>query len=262
VTDPRHDWNSTVYHRLSEPQFEWGRRLVDSIVLDGPALVLDVGCGTGRVTEKLIERLPAARVVAVDSSNAMITAARRSLSGPGRRVGCVQADGAALPFQGAVDLIFSTAAFHWIKDHERLFRSLYAALKTPGRLMAQCGGGPNLARFRGDCVFVMGLPPFEPWFTGWTEPCEFADAETTARRLRQAGFVDVATRVFPSPVVLPDAAEYREFIEHVTCGPYLIRLPTADLRGRFLDALVARAARAEPPFSLDYWRLNLSAEKP
>src|SRR5215204_5159141 len=148
------DWNSAAYHRVSAPQLEWGSDLLEFCDFEAPHLVLDIGCGTGRVTQKLIERLQPARVVAVDLSPAMIVSAKSFLSAQAGRVNYVQADAAALPFENAADVIFSTATFHWIRDHDRLFRSLYTALKNPGRLIAQCGGGPNLADFRETCASV------------------------------------------------------------------------------------------------------------
>jgi trans-aconitate 2-methyltransferase len=195
------DWNSTAYHRVSAPQLEWGSALLESFDVEAPDLVLDIGCGTGRVTLELLERVHAARVVAVDLSPAMIAAARSFLSARVGRVNYVQADAIALPFERAADVIFSTATFHWINDHERLFRSLYAALKKPGRLIAQCGGGPNLARFRETCASVMRLPALAPFFSEWSDPWEFADADIASRRLREAGFVNVRTQVFPTPLV-------------------------------------------------------------
>jgi trans-aconitate 2-methyltransferase len=102
---------------------------------------------------------------------------------------------------------------------------------------------------------------FAPHFTRWTTPWEFADAETTARRLRDAGFEEIETSVLPSPVHQPDAPAYREFVEHVICRPHLSLLPTPELRDRFLDRLTDAAARDSPAFELDYWRLNLSGRR-
>lgn len=257
------DWNATAYHRVSNPQLDWGLRVLARLELAGNELVLDVGCGTGRLTERLIERLAEGCVIAVDRSANMITTARAFLGEPyRRRVTFAQADAAALPFVAIADVVFSTATFHWVKDHERLFASLSAALKPGGRLVAQCGGGPNLRRVHERCAEIMQDPEFAPHFSGWTSPWEFADADTTARRLRAAGFTDIATKAYPSPVHQPDAAAYVEFVEHVICRPHLSYLRTQELRDRFLNRLTEQAARDMPPFELDYWRLDLDARKP
>lgn len=258
-----HDWNASVYHRVSNPQLEWGLPVLARLPLAGDELVLDIGCGTGRLTEKLIERLPRGRVVGVDRSANMIATAREYLLPRHReRVTFAQADASSLPFAGIADAVFSTATFHWVLDHERLFTSIVMALKPGGRLVAQAGGGPNLHRIHGRCAVMMQEAPFAAHFSRWTNPWEFADADTTARRLRNAGFEAVETSVVQSPVYQPDAPAYREFVEHVICRPHLSVLPTADLRNRFMDRLTDAAAQDSPAFELDYWRLNLDARKP
>ena len=257
------DWNAAVYHRISNPQLEWGLPVLARLPLGGAELVLDVGCGTGRLTEKLVERLPRGRVLAVDRSMNMLATARAYLwPRHAHRVAIAQADATALPCAGVADAVFSTATFHWVRDHQQLFASIFTALKPGGRLVAQAGGGANLHRIHDRCAAIMGAPEFAAYFTQWSNPWEFADAETTTRRLRSAGFEEIAVDVVPSPVNQPDAAAYREFVEHVICRPHLSHLPTPDLRGRFLDELTEAAAQDAPAFELDYWRLNLAARKP
>ena len=60
------EWNASVYHRVSNPQLEWGLPVLARLPLTGDEVVLDVGCGTGRLTDRLAERLPRGRVAAVD----------------------------------------------------------------------------------------------------------------------------------------------------------------------------------------------------
>jgi trans-aconitate 2-methyltransferase len=224
--------------------------------------VLDVGCGTGRLTEKLLERLPNGRALAVDQSANMLDTARRYLVARFRaQIQFVLADAAALPFSGRADALFSTATFHWVIDHHALFRSIHAALKPGGRLVAQCGGGPNIERLHARCDRLMHERAFAAYFATWREPWNFADAETTARRLSDAGFVDIVTSVEPAPVMQPDAAAYREFVANVICRPFLACLPDETLRDRFMDALTTQAAADSPAFELDYWRLNMDARR-
>jgi trans-aconitate 2-methyltransferase len=257
------EWNADAYHRVSDPQFQWGLPVLARLPLRGDEMVVDVGCGTGRLTARLLERLPRGRVIAIDLSTNMISTAHAFLSPQFvRRVSFARANAAALPLAGAADAVFSTATFHWVRDHNELFRSLFNALRPGGRLVAQCGGGPNLLRIHERCQHLMIDREFEPHFRTWTEPWEFADAETTARRLRAAGFVDIATSVEPAPVIQPDARAYREFATTVVCRPHLAALPSAAARDRFMEALTNQAAEDSPPFELDYWRLNMDARKP
>jgi hypothetical protein len=108
----------------------------------------------------------------------------------------------------------------------------------------------------------MEQPRFAPCFAGWNGPWNFADAETTALRLKKAGFVDVRTNVEYAPVRQPDAAAYREFVTNVVCRHHLSRLPDQTLKDAFMDAVTELASRDDPPFELDYWRLNIDATRP
>ena len=153
-------WDAGAYDRLSDPQYAWGQRVIGRLELRGDETVLDAGCGSGRLTALLLERLPHGRVIAVDRSPAMLAAARSNLAAAGRRVTYLCADLQTIVLGRPVDAIFSTATFHWILDHPRLFRALAGVLIPGGRLEAQCGGGPNLARLR---ARVQGLTKQEPF---------------------------------------------------------------------------------------------------
>ncbi len=257
------EWNAAVYHQVADPQYAWGLRVLDRLSLRGDETALDAGCGSGRLTTALLERLPRGHVIAVDRSENMLQVARDYLTPRfGARVSFVPADLLNLALPAAVDLIFSTATFHWIPDHDTLFRCLYRTLRPGGRLVAQCGGGPNLAQTLGRAATLLAAEPFAPYVAGWQGPWLFADATTTAQRLRAAGFVAVETSLEEAPTVLPDAAAYRAFVSTVIFRLHLERLPDEHLRRAFLDGLVAQGAATDPPFMLDYWRLNLQATRP
>jgi trans-aconitate 2-methyltransferase len=257
------EWNAESYHRVSDPHVAWGMRVLARLPLEGDECVLDIGCGTGRLTERLLERLPRGHVVAVDLSPNMLRTARGYLAPRfSKRVSFARADALALPIAGRADAVFSTATFHWVLDHGALFESLLNALKRGGRVVAQCGGGPNIQRLHDRCARVGEGPEFAPYFRDWHPPWHYADAATTAERLEAAGFVDVATSLEPSPVVQPDAPAFRDFVTNVICRPHLARLPDEELRRRFMDVITEQAASDSPPFEIDYWRLNLDARKP
>jgi trans-aconitate 2-methyltransferase len=227
--------------------------------LSGDERALDAGCGTGRLTAALLERLPAGRVVCLDRSRNMLDEARRGLDG--RRVAFVCAALPDLPFTAAFDVVFSTATFHWVLDHPALFRAIHRALAPGGRLHAQCGGGPNLATLHARERALMGREPYAAHFATWTPPWEFADAATTRLRLAEAGFLDVETGVEPTPIVLSDAVRYHDFLTTVIFREHLTYLPDQTLRNVFVGELTRLAAGDDPPFQLDYWRLNLSGRK-
>jgi trans-aconitate methyltransferase len=258
------EWNASIYHQVSNPHVTWGRTVLDRLDLRGDETAVDAGCGSGRLTAELLERLPQGRVIAIDRSANMIAEARENLAAFADRVRFVQADVGDLSLDVTgepVDLVFSTATFHWIPDHSRLFRGIFSILKPGGLLSAQCGGGPNLERLLDRAALLMRSPELAPYFDGWPGPWEFADDVTTANRLQDAGFTEITTWLYAAPTSFEDADAYRRFLTNVIFGEHLARLPEAE-RAPFIDRLVEGAALEDPPYVLDYWRLNMRATRP
>jgi trans-aconitate methyltransferase len=257
------EWDAASYHKVSGPQTAWGRRVLARLELAGDERVIDAGCGTGRLTAELMERLPRGRLVAIDRSWNMLITARANLRPDfGSRVSFVRVELPMLPFAGWADLVFSTATFHWVRDHQALFDNILQALRPGGRLFAQCGGGPNLVRAHALAERVMARPPFAPYFRDWSGSWEFSDPEITAQRLERAGFEAIRTSLEEAPTTLADEASYRAFVTTVIYNPHLARLPDDGLRARFIDEVTALAAQDDPPYTLDYWRLNLEGRRP
>jgi len=180
----------------------------------------------------------------------MIDAARERL---GDAADLRRADLVGLDLGGEqVDVVFSTATFHWIADHAALFRSLRAALRPSGRLVAQCGGAGNVESVHGAAAAAGELEPFAAHFAGWQGPWNFAAPQDTERRLREAGFGTARCWLAERPVTPDDP---REFLRTIVLGAHLDRLP-ADLHDAWLDAVLARLG--ERP-TVDYVRLNIDA---
>ena len=245
------DWDAVTYDRVSAPHVEWAERVIERLPLRVDETVLDAGCGSGRVTRLLLERLPHGRVVAVDSAPSMVEHARAALDP--ERTTVFQANLTELVLEEPVDAAFSNAVFHWIGDHDALFARMHAALRPGGRLVAQCGGKGNVQRFHDAAWAVAAEEPYAEHFAGWHGPWNFAGAEETAERLARAGFTDVETWLEPYPVTPPDPTG---FLRTVCLGPHLEQLPEG-LRSGFVDEVRERCGR-----ELDYVRLNIAAEKP
>jgi trans-aconitate 2-methyltransferase len=217
-TGPR-EWDADTYDAVSDPQFEWGTEVLERLELRGDEVVLDAGCGSGRVSAELLRRIPDGKLIAVDGSEAMIAKAEERL---GEGVTYLVADLSKLEIGQPVDLIFSTATFHWIVDHDRLFKRLHAALRPGGRLVAQCGGVGNVAEYAKAIAEAMAKPEFAKHFEGLSAMWNFAAPDATEGRLRKAGFGEVRCWLQPKPV---EPAQPLEFITTVTLGPHLAQLP-------------------------------------
>ncbi|HEY8038958.1 MAG TPA: methyltransferase domain-containing protein [Polyangiaceae bacterium] len=255
------DWDAKVYERVSEPQFRWGQRVLERLPLRDDEAVLDAGCGAGRLTELLADRVPRGRVVALDASEGMLERARLRLSRFGDRVTFVKADLAKHVERPAVDAVFSTATFHWVLEHDALFSSIHASLKPGGALIAQCGGAGNLTRLRGRTARLRASAEYAPLFADFREPWHYATPEETRRRLERTGFVDARAWLEPAATPFEDAATFREFLVHVILRDDLGRIGDEALREKFVDALVDAAGKDTPAFELDYQRLNIEAKR-
>jgi trans-aconitate 2-methyltransferase len=242
------DWDARTYDAIAAPQERWGRNVLERAELAGDEVVLDAGCGSGRVTEALAERLPRGRVVAVDASPSMIAAARDRLARFGERVTYVVADlGRPLPLAEPVDVVVSTAAFHWVPDHDALFGNLAAATRPGGRLVAQFGGAGNVEHLM---RVLAGIGD------GWLGPAHFETPEATERRLRAAGYVDIRAWLQPEPTRFEPGEPFERFLETVVLGPHLDRLPPAER-----PAFVREVATGLGDPVLEYVRLNVDATR-
>ena len=246
------EWDAGSYHGLAQPHQQWGAQILDRLPLHGDETVLDLGCGTGRVTAQLLERLgPEGHAVGIDGSAQMVDEARRLL-GDDPRATFAQQDLLALTVAPPADAAVSSATFHWIADHDRLFARVRAALVQGAPFVAQCGGRGNVANVVRAVRQVGAREPYAPFFAGWPGPWNYAGPEETTARLERAGFAVQRCWLEPSPQY-PEPL--RDFLRTVSLGSHLERL-APELHDGFVDA-VAVAMGPDPVH--DYVRLNIVA---
>lgn len=243
------DWDAASYDELADPQEEWGREVLERLELSGTETVLDAGCGSGRVTKLIVERVPDGRVIGVDAAPSMIELARERL-GPG--VELIHADLLDLELELPVDAVFSNATFHWINDHDLLFERLHQALKPGGRLESQCGGQGNVAEFESTVEALGGDERFAAYLRSERPTWNFASVGDTETRLRRAGFAEFRVWLEPKRV---EPSDPRAYNRAVGLAWHLARLPE-DLHEEFVDAVIEMMPR---PLVLEYVRLNISA---
>jgi trans-aconitate 2-methyltransferase len=226
-----------------------GLEVLDRLELAGDEVVLDAGCGSGRISQALAERLPRGHVIAVDQSPSMVDAARKRL---GPEFDVRVADLLELELEQPLDAILSTATFHWIADHNRLFERLHAALRPGGRLVAQCGGEGNITILRGKVAPLLDREPYAEHFRDWRPPWNYAGAAQTRERLLSAGFAEAECWLQPAP---REPEHPREFLSTIVLGPHVQQLPE-ELRERFMDDALSVVGE---PVVVDYVRLNVDA---
>jgi trans-aconitate 2-methyltransferase len=240
-----HDWDAATYDRLPIPMTGWGLEVLDRLRLHGDETVLDAGCGTGQVTEALRERLPRGHVIALDASPSMIAAAVERL-GADRMTYLTHDLMDPIPID-PVDAILSTATFHWVPDHDRLFANLAAVLRPRGQFAAQCGGWGNLERVNAAAEKAAGIDLLATKV--------YATPEETWTRMEAEGFVDIETWLTEAPVELPPD-ELEPYLRTVILSGEVARRSPEQA-----DELVHAVAVELREPAIDYVRLNILARK-
>jgi trans-aconitate 2-methyltransferase len=242
------EWDAATYDRISDPQARWGAAVLDRLPLEGDERVLDAGCGSGRVTKLLLDRVPRGSVVALDSSESMLEQARTNLAHD-RRVEFVHADLGArpLPVAGTVDAVFSNATFHWVADHDALFANLAAVMRPGARMATQSGGEGNIANV---------IRALEEAGENWGESRSFASVDGTRRRLEASGFEDIRVWLHDEPTRFEPGAPFETFLATVVLRMHAAKHPPEE-RAAFIHDVASRF----PEPVIDYVRLNIEARR-
>lgn len=246
------EWDGKTYDRISGPMENMALPVLDRLELAGDETVIDAGCGSGRVTEVLLERLPAGRVIAVDGSADMLAAARERLGD--EHVSYVQADLVGLELEAPADALLSTATFHWVADQAGLYAALHRALRPGARFVAQCGGEGNIADVRAAVAATVAADPeLQECLDGY-DPWSFLGPDETRGHLEAAGFSEIRTWLQEWPVHTDGG---HEWLRNINLGGHVERLGDDARADRFIAGVHARMGG--DPLTLNYVRLNIDA---
>jgi trans-aconitate 2-methyltransferase len=241
------EWDALTYDALPLPHTRWGSRTIGRLRLAGDEIVMDLGCGTGRDAERLLDALPNGRVIAVDGSEQMLTQLHQRLRDRIDQVTVVHADlRQTLTLEESVDAAVSVATLHWLPDHAAVFQTVAASLRPGGRFVAEAGGAGSVERFRAAVRAVGGDDGGQLWnFAGITE---------TTHRLQRVGFISIEVELVADSAVLERGAQFEAFLATVMLGAQLRELPPHQ-RQPFVRAV---AEQLDEPV-IDYVRLQIDA---
>jgi trans-aconitate 2-methyltransferase len=250
ATDPR-EWDARSYDSLPMPHVEWGRRTLTRLPLAGHETVLELGCGAGRDTAALLDRLPAGHVIGLDASEQMLAHTRERCGGAdgsaGGRLTLLRADlREPLPVpDGSVDAVFSVATLHWVPDHRAVFAELARVLRPGGRVALDYGGPGNVAEVT-SALAELGRHYDE---------VHFLDAEQESAALAAAGFAEFEVRVRPDEPFVP-GEHLHQFLRTICLGRHIRELESDEG-----EQLVAAVAERLPGGALHYVRTEVTATR-
>jgi trans-aconitate 2-methyltransferase len=242
-------WDPRQYDKFQREREQPFYDLLAMVRADVGMRVVDLGCGTGKLTRVLHQRLQALETIGIDRSATMLAATREAPPIAGLRF----EQGTIEDFVrrgSSPDLIFSNAAFHWVEDHQALVRSLFDSLGRGGQLAFQV---PAQHEDPSHLVAqeLAADEPFRSGLGGWRKPQPVLTAEAYARLFYKCGFADTNVRLIVYPHVLAGRADVVEWMKGTLLTEYARHLP-AELFDQFLEEyrtrLFARLEAAEPFF--------------
>ena len=243
-------WDPDQYARHARFVSDLGAPVVDVLEPRAGDRVLDLGCGDGALTERLVAA--GCRVVAIDSSPEQVWAALA------RGLDARVVDATALDFDAEFDAVFSNAVLHWITDADAVLRGVHRALRPGGRFVAEMGGAGCVASIRE--AFATALARREVDATT-LDPWYFPTADEYRVRLQAHAFTVDLVSLFPRPTPLPtDVTSWLD----IFAQPFLAGVAPAErpaLREEVRTLLEPRLRNANGTWVVDYVRLRTAATK-
>lgn len=264
----KYDWDAKTYDNISDTIQSWGLKILEYRNWKGNEIVLDAGCGSGKLTKILSIKVPFGKVFAVDSDLSMITLAKQNLKKT-TNIQFIRNDISEIKLADNVDVVFSNAVLHWITDHKKVFERFWQILKPNGQLLIQCGGYGNLVNTISIFSKIRKSTEFYKYFCNnkgediWIEPWYFATKQDTEKILQNTGFQNIHVYVENKEVNLQNKKKYLVFIKTIVLRPYLEYLPNDALKNKFAKAVTQEIETnvQELQWKLDYVRLNINARK-
>ena len=265
-SSPSFVWDAETYDEVSNTHEEWARKIILSNTWNKKEIIMDAGCGSGRITKILSNLVPLGKVYAIDMDENMIKKAKDNLK-DFKNVKVIQSNLLDINFnniRSKFNIVFSNAVLHWILDHYRIFKNFYEFLFSDGQLLIQCGGYGNLEKAISTFNKVKDSSEFKSYFSNWKETWNFAKPVDTEKILKEIGYRNIKVYLEDYPVTFKDKNSYSVYLKTVVLGPYLKFIPTEKLQEKFLQRIVFTIEKENTQgqmLTLDYKRLNIFASR-
>ncbi|XCN74020.1 MAG: methyltransferase domain-containing protein [Candidatus Electrothrix aestuarii] len=243
--DKQYSWDAEDYEQHSSAQQSWARELMKKLDLQGHESVLDIGCGDGKVTAEIAALLPEGEVLGIDSSPDMLYLAREKFSWSTHpNLSFQERDAKDLTCEAEFDVVFSSAALHWVLDHRPVLTGISRALKLGGRILLQMAGKGNAASVIAVLDELLQSEKWQPYFTDFTFPYGFYGPELYKAWLSQAGLHPIRVELIPKDMSYPDRTGLEGWVR-TTWLPYTERVPV-EQRDAFITAIVDKYLEEHP----------------
>jgi trans-aconitate 2-methyltransferase len=231
-------WNPEDYARHSDAQLKWAQELRSRLNLQGDELLLDIGCGDGKITADFAKAIPWGQAIGIDSSLEMVNYAAKNYpitQYPNLQFICMDAQ--AIVFEQAFDVVFSNAVLHWVPDHFAVLTGISRLLKPGGKLMISCGGQRNAAGILAAFSEVMQQQPWRECFTTFQTPYTFHGVDIYRSWLSEVGLQEQRLELVPKDMTHQGSEGLAGWIR-TTWMPFIHCVPVEN-QERFTQEVVA-----------------------
>jgi trans-aconitate 2-methyltransferase len=254
------DFDGEKYKAASMHQKEWGGKLIDDLDLKGDERVIDLGCGDGVLTKKIMELVPKGRVLGIDSSASMIETAKK-LEASNLRF--QQLDIYDLDFKDEFDVAYSNAALQWVKDHDRMLENVRRAVRPGGLIRFNFAGDGNCTNLFAVGREVMAMPRYHAYFEEMEWPWFMPSVDAYEKVVSRHQFsewrvwMENADRLFSEDEIV-------RWIEQPSIVPFLAKVKSYDkqaFRDEVVNRMLQRTRTPDGRYFETFRRLNLRAKK-
>lgn len=235
-------WNAKEYAKNSSAQELWAKELIEKLALQGNEHLLDIGCGDGKITHLIANKLSNGKVIGIDRSKNMIELATSQFNKA--NLSFYTMDVTKLFVQGKFDVVFSNAALHWVKDHETVLMRIKKHLNPKAKILFQMGGYGNAADILQIVTQATKSKKWAEYFKTFTFPYNFCKVQDYEKWLPQTGYKAKRIELIPKDMIHENTEKLKGWLR-TTWFPYTDQLPE-DEKEKFLTHIVEQYINISP----------------
>lgn len=255
------EFDGEKYEKASKHQKEWGTRLISQLQLKGDESILDLGCGDGALTKQLALLVPNGRVLGIDASTGMIKTAEKHIS-PNLNFACMDID--QISFKNEFDVIYSNAALHWVKNHSRLLKNTFAALKPGGVIMWNFAGNGTCSIFFEVIRQKIADSKYAGFFQDFIWPWYMPPKSEYESLVNLAGFSKATITEENADRSFSDADEMIKWLDQPTLVPFIQCIPDhikENFRQDIMKAMLKKSLQPDGTCFETFRRIKVCAIK-
>lgn len=255
------EFDGEKYKKASKHQKEWGNQLIAALNLAGNERILDLGCGDGVLTAQLARLVPNGTVLGIDSSVGMIETSRQFVR---ENLEFARMDINTMCFHQEFDVVFSNAALHWIKDHRRLLKNTFTALRPQGKVFWNFGGYGTCVNFIDVVRQLMSDHRYEQYFAGFEWPWFMPSKEEYQALAEPVGFSSVEILEENRDRFFANADELIGWIDQPSIVPFLSCIPQeakAVFRSDVIERMLDKTLQPDGTCFETFRRISVKAVK-